>query len=156
GNNMQDSEFVVYDNGVNPKHIKNNQEQLRRRRRQMAATIYETKLLGLKGSRKMTVLIPNMTENDQRIEVQPQNEKEGLIERWKHSEMNNILELHSIITESNSNNLKFNDRQELKESTKNFQIVWTKDSTQGYSYLKVFKKTRDSDISTDEDEDSGD
>ncbi|CAF1105135.1 unnamed protein product [Didymodactylos carnosus] len=39
GNNMIDSEFIVYDNGVNPKHVKHNQEQ-NQRRRQMAAIVY--------------------------------------------------------------------------------------------------------------------
>lgn len=69
--------------------------------------------MGFKGPRKMTIVIPGMSSDHHRVEVQPRNvrksnidfsfdiylssskDSESLIERWKHNEMGNLLELHN-------------------------------------------------------------
>ena len=47
--------FTLYDNGENPKRATAIGETVRR---EMAAIIYDTNVLGLKGPRKMTIIIP--------------------------------------------------------------------------------------------------
>jgi len=71
--------------------------------------------LGFKGPRKMTIIIPGMSSDHHRVEVQPRNvrikislfyfllmiicsyskDSESLIERWKRNDMSNLLELHN-------------------------------------------------------------
>ncbi len=69
--------------------------------------------MGFKGPRKMTILIPGMSSDHHRVEVRPRNvktnyfickkgklflffkESESLVERWKHNNMDNLLELHN-------------------------------------------------------------
>ena len=68
--------------------------------------------MGFKGPRKMTIIIPGMSSDHHRVEVRPKNvrnahlacsiglfviskESESLVERWKHNNMENLLELHN-------------------------------------------------------------
>ena len=68
--------------------------------------------MGFKGPRKMTIIIPGMSSDHHRVEVRPKNvranysherkknllflkESENLVERWKHNNMDNLLELHN-------------------------------------------------------------
>lgn len=53
--NFMGTEFSVFDNGVNPKESTKGQP-----RRQMGAVLYESNVLGSKGPRKMTVMIPTI------------------------------------------------------------------------------------------------
>ncbi|CAF1036331.1 unnamed protein product [Rotaria magnacalcarata] len=124
--NMIGTHFTVYDNGTNPK--KNTPvEEIRR---EVAAIVYETNILGFKGPRKMTILIPGMSSDHHRVEVRPRNESESLIERWKHSRMENVLELHNKTPvwneETQSYVLNFHGRV-TQASVKNFQIVHDND-----------------------------
>lgn len=49
-------------------------------REELAAVIYETNILGLKGPRKMTIAIPAMTHEHKRIAVKPRCDNETLLE----------------------------------------------------------------------------
>ncbi|CAF0735105.1 unnamed protein product [Didymodactylos carnosus] len=124
GNNLLGTEFTIFDNGVNPIRTSTDPEH---HRREMAAIIYETNIFGFKGPRKITVLIPDIDNEHQRIEVQPRNEQESLIERWKRNDMKNILELHNKTPiwneDSKSYILKFIDNRVTEASIKNFQII---------------------------------
>lgn len=40
---------------------------------QLATMFQETNVLGFKGPRKMTVIIPGMLENDERVSIRPKN-----------------------------------------------------------------------------------
>lgn len=48
-------------------------------RQELAAVIYETNVLGFKGPRKMTVIIPGMTSDQKRVEICPRIESETLL-----------------------------------------------------------------------------
>ncbi|CAF4169877.1 unnamed protein product [Rotaria sp. Silwood2] len=89
--NMLGTQFTVYDHGSNPRRNIPVEEN----RRELAAIVYETNILGFKGPRKMTILIPGMSSDHMRVEVRPRNESESLIERRRHNNMDNILELHN-------------------------------------------------------------
>lgn len=91
--NVFGTTFFVYDNGS-----KTNVEQARQ---DMAVVIYvshcinygrlmtncrfqDTNILGFKGPRNMTVLLPGMTEEDQRVKISSADDAEqGLLECWK-------------------------------------------------------------------------
>ncbi|CAF0864375.1 unnamed protein product [Rotaria sordida] len=120
--NMLGTQFTVYDHGSNPrKNI-----PVEENRRELAAIVYETNILGFKGPRKMTILIPGMSSDHMRVEVRPRNDSESLIERRKHNSMDNILELHNKTPvwneETQSYVLNFHGRV-TQASVKNFQIV---------------------------------
>ncbi|CAF0829655.1 unnamed protein product [Rotaria sp. Silwood1] len=120
--NMLGTHFTVYDHGSNPRRNIPVDEY----RRELAAIIYETNILGFKGPRKMTILIPGMSSDHMRVEVRPKNESESLIERRRHNNMENILELHNKTPvwneETQSYVLNFHGRV-TQASVKNFQIV---------------------------------
>lgn len=48
-------------------------------RQELAAVIYDTNVLGFKGPRKMTVIIPGMTSDQKRVEICPRDETETLL-----------------------------------------------------------------------------
>ena len=58
--NFLGTEFIVFDNGVNPKEAKSSSDAIRR---QLATVVYESNLLGARGPRKMKVLIPDTKED---------------------------------------------------------------------------------------------
>uniref|UniRef100_A0A1I7Y2A1 Tub domain-containing protein n=1 Tax=Steinernema glaseri TaxID=37863 RepID=A0A1I7Y2A1_9BILA len=64
--------FTLYDSGINPKKASSGSVGLPIRQ-ELAAIIYETNVLGFKGPRKMTILIPGIydTENYKRKELKP-------------------------------------------------------------------------------------
>ncbi|CAF0766392.1 unnamed protein product [Adineta ricciae] len=120
--NMLGTHFTVYDQGSNPKRNIPVEEH----RREVAAIVYETNILGFKGPRKMTIIIPGMSSDHHRVEVRPKNESESLVERWKHNNMENLLELHNKTPvwneETQSYVLNFHGRV-TQASVKNFQVV---------------------------------
>lgn len=48
-------------------------------RQELAAVVYDTNVLGFKGPRKMTVIIPGMTPDQKRVEICPRDESETLL-----------------------------------------------------------------------------
>ncbi|UJR27652.1 hypothetical protein I4U23_008933 [Adineta vaga] len=120
--NMLGTHFTVYDQGSNPKR----NIPIEEHRREVAAIVYETNILGFKGPRKMTIIIPGMSSDHHRVEVRPKNDSESLVERWKHNNMENLLELHNKTPvwneETQSYVLNFHGRV-TQASVKNFQVV---------------------------------
>ena len=90
---MAGTHFTIYDNGEAPKSKRDNVNDYTRR--ELAAVAYETNVLGFKGPRKMSVIIPGMNMDHDRIDVRPKSDSDSLIERWKHKNMQNLLELHN-------------------------------------------------------------
>lgn len=125
--NMLGTHFTIYDNGNNPKKGANANTDYRC---ELAAILYDTNILGFKGPRKMSVLMPGMSLDNQRVDCQPKSENDGLIERWKRKEMENILELHNKTPVWNEDTqsyvLNFHGRV-TQASVKNFQIVHDND-----------------------------
>ena len=91
--NMLGTQFTIFDSGRSPKQSAVISED--NLRSELAGVVYETNLLGLKGPRKMTVVIPAMTTSGERIEFRPLSENDGIVERWKKKNMENLLELHN-------------------------------------------------------------
>lgn len=124
--NLLGTQFTVYDNGNNPnKGIYDD-----RLRRELIAIIYDTNILGFKGPRKMSVIMPGMSLDHQRVEVKPKNENGSIIEKWKRKDMNDLVELHNKTPiwneETQSYVLNFHGRV-TQASVKNFQIVHSND-----------------------------
>ncbi|XP_063785233.1 tubby-related protein 3-like [Pseudophryne corroboree] len=127
--NLMGTKFTVYDSGENPSKALGLTESTAARQ-ELAAVCYETNVLGFKGPRKMSVLIPGMNINHERIPFQPLNESEGLLSRWQSKCMENIIELHNKAPVWNDDTqsyvLNFHGRV-THASVKNFQIVHDND-----------------------------
>lgn len=127
--NLLGTQFTIFDNGKSPRKCSANEENVPRQ--ELAAVIYETNVLGFKGPRKMTVIIPGMTLDHQRVQIYPQDESEGLIESWKAKKMDNLIELHNKTPVWNDDTqsyvLNFHGRV-TQASVKNFQIVHDSDT----------------------------
>ncbi|XP_061167693.1 tubby protein homolog [Saccostrea echinata] len=87
--NFLGTQFTLFDNGDNPK---SNYENARK---ELVGISYGTNVLGLKGPRKMTIIIPGMNLDHERVDIQPRSDNEGLIDRYKRKNMENILDLHN-------------------------------------------------------------
>ncbi|XP_029441607.1 tubby-related protein 3-like isoform X2 [Rhinatrema bivittatum] len=122
--NMLGTRFTVFDNGVNPdtKPFVQERESLRQ---ELVAVCYETNVLGFR-PRKMTIIIPSMNTENERVSIRPRNEHETLLARYQNQNMENIIELQnktpSWNDETQSYVLNFHGRVTLA-SVKNFQII---------------------------------
>ncbi|GCB79741.1 hypothetical protein scyTo_0019602, partial [Scyliorhinus torazame] len=80
--------------------------------------------------RKMTVIVPAMDEDQERIPFRPRNDKDGLLSRWQRKNMENLIELHNKTPVWNNDTqsyvLNFHGRV-THASVKNFQIVHEND-----------------------------
>ncbi|NXO04466.1 TULP3 protein, partial [Rhinopomastus cyanomelas] len=127
--NLMGTKFTVYDHGVNPAKAQDLLEKAHTRQ-ELAAICYETNVLGFKGPRKMSVIIPGMNVNHQRIRICPQNEHESLLSKWQTKNLENLIELHNKAPVWNDDTqfyvLNFHGRV-TQASVKNFQIVHDND-----------------------------
>lgn len=57
--NFLGTEFTLYDDGVNPKKVKANQQV----RKELGGVFYESNIMGNKGPRKMKVILPEVVDN---------------------------------------------------------------------------------------------
>lgn len=132
--NLLGTAFTVYDSGVSPRKaggiLSSSSEDKSNARTEIAAVIYETNVLGFKGPRKMTVILPAMTADHKRVEIKPISEHDRLLERWQNGIMENLLELHNKTPVWNDDTqsyvLNFHGRV-TQASVKNFQIVHDND-----------------------------
>ncbi|KAM4583308.1 tubby-related protein 3-like [Fundulus diaphanus] len=125
--NLMGTKFTVFDNALNPERAL---PDMSNARQELAGIIYETNVLGMKGPRRMTVIIPGMSKDNERVPLRPRNECDGLLVRYQNRRMENLIELHNKTPvwneESASHVLNFNGRV-TQASVKNFQIVHNKD-----------------------------
>ncbi|XP_061407383.1 tubby-related protein 3-like isoform X2 [Lethenteron reissneri] len=123
--NVMGTRFTVYDNGIKPDRtgILGDGSNLRQ---ELAAVCYETNVLGFKGPRKMTVIIPGMNRSHERVPIKPRNEHETLVSRWHNKNTEHTVELHNKAPVWNDDTqsyvLNFHGRV-TQASVKNFQIV---------------------------------
>lgn len=127
--NLVGTKFTIFGAGTNPiKPPKPEADIIYRE--ELAAVVYSTNVLGFKGPRKMTVLIPGMTGNRERVEIRPESEHHSILERYKRGETANLLELHNKTPvwndETQSYVLNFHGRV-TQASVKNFQIIHDND-----------------------------
>ncbi|XP_062449392.1 tubby-related protein 3 [Rhea pennata] len=127
--NLMGTKFTVYDHGVSPVKAQDLVEKAHTRQ-ELAAICYETNVLGFKGPRKMSVIIPGMNMNHKRIPIQPRNEHESLLSKWQNKNLENLIELHNKAPVWNDDTqsyvLNFHGRV-TQASVKNFQIVHDND-----------------------------
>ncbi|XP_007562723.1 tubby protein homolog [Poecilia formosa] len=123
--NVLGTKFTVYDGGENPEKkpfIKESESV----RQELAAICYETNVLGFKGPRKMTVIIPGMLENDERVSICPKNELETLLVRHSNGNADKLVTLVNKSPTWNEQTqsyvLNFHGRV-TQASVKNFQII---------------------------------
>ncbi|XP_018431980.1 PREDICTED: tubby-related protein 3 [Nanorana parkeri] len=129
--NIMGTKFTIYDGGESPDKAKaHGLLDSSTLRQELAAVCYETNVLGFKGPRKMSVLIPGMNINHERIPFQPLNESETLLSKWQNKHHENIIELHNKAPVWNDDTqsyvLNFHGRV-THASVKNFQIVHDND-----------------------------
>ncbi|PIC44199.1 hypothetical protein B9Z55_004649 [Caenorhabditis nigoni] len=125
--NALGTHFTIYDNGHNPKKT-DNQFSIRQ---ELAAVIYETNVLGFKGPRKMTVIMPGIEPgNDSKPAVRcihrPVLEKHTLLEKNRSGDTNSLKVLTNKSPQWNDETqsyvLNFHGRV-TQASVKNFQII---------------------------------
>uniref|UniRef100_A0A287AZ63 TUB like protein 2 n=1 Tax=Sus scrofa TaxID=9823 RepID=A0A287AZ63_PIG len=123
--NALGTKFTIFDNGVNPER-KNFVTETARIREELGAVCYETNFLGLRGPRKMTLIIPGIDAQNRRIGVQPQNEQESLLSRLQRGATQGLVLMQNKAPlwsdESGVYVLNFHGRV-TRASVKNFQIV---------------------------------
>ncbi|ORZ23741.1 hypothetical protein BCR41DRAFT_245202 [Lobosporangium transversale] len=99
-------------------------------RQELGAVIYNPNVLGLKGPRKMTILMNTMTTDGCMMEKRPTQAKDTLIGRMTDGDMSDLLVLRNKSPqwndETNSFVLNFGGRVSLA-SVKNFQIIHDND-----------------------------
>uniref|UniRef100_A0A670JWI3 Tubby-like protein n=1 Tax=Podarcis muralis TaxID=64176 RepID=A0A670JWI3_PODMU len=123
--NVLGTKFTVFDNGMNPdkKPFVPETAQLRQ---ELVAICYETNVLGFRGPRKMTVIIPGVDADNERICIRPKNEHETLLTRYQNRNMQNLIKLQNKMPawneETQSYVLNFRGRV-TQASVKNFQII---------------------------------
>ncbi|XP_046959103.1 tubby-related protein 1 isoform X1 [Lynx rufus] len=127
--NLLGNRFTVFDNGQNP-HRGGGSTDVGRLRQELAAVIYETNVLGFRGPRRMTVIIPGMNTENERVPIRPRNTSDGLLVRWQNKTLESLIELHNKPPvwneDSGSYTLNFQGRV-TQASVKNFQIVHADD-----------------------------
>ncbi|XP_062339245.1 tubby-related protein 3 isoform X6 [Osmerus eperlanus] len=128
--NLMGTKFTVYDNGTNPCKNPGTLLEESNTRQELAAICYETNVLGFKGPRKMTVIIPGMNMNFERVPVRPTSEQDSLLSKWQNHSLDNLIELHNKAPVWNDDTqsyvLNFHGRV-TQASVKNFQIVHDND-----------------------------
>ncbi|ELK30476.1 Tubby protein like protein [Myotis davidii] len=124
--NLMGTKFTVYDNGVNPQKASSSTLEGGTLRQELAAVCYETNVLGFKGPRKMTVIVPGMNMVHERVCIRPRNEHETLLARWQNKNTESIIELQNKTPVWNDDTqsyvLNFHGRV-TQASVKNFQII---------------------------------
>ncbi|XP_048863937.1 tubby-related protein 3 isoform X2 [Brienomyrus brachyistius] len=128
--NLMGTKFTVYDNGTNPAKMPGALLEESNTRQELAAICYETNVLGFKGPRKMTVIIPGMNMSFERVPVRPASEQESLLAKWQNHSLDSLIELHNKAPVWNDDTqsyvLNFHGRV-TQASVKNFQIVHDND-----------------------------
>ncbi|XP_048828231.1 tubby protein homolog isoform X2 [Brienomyrus brachyistius] len=127
--NLMGTKFTVYDNGLNPTKSTSSLEASNLRQ-ELAAICYETNVLGFKGPRKMSIIIPGMNMENERVSIRPRNDHESLLARWQSKSTESIIELHNKTPVWNDDTqsyvLNFHGRV-TQASVKNFQIIHDND-----------------------------
>ncbi|XP_056608062.1 tubby protein homolog isoform X4 [Triplophysa dalaica] len=127
--NLMGTKFTVYDSGMNPVKTTSSLDA-GNLRQELAAICYETNVLGFKGPRKMSVIIPGMSMDHERVSIRPRNDHETLLARWQNKSTESAIELHNKTPVWNDDTqsyvLNFHGRV-TQASVKNFQIIHDND-----------------------------
>ncbi|XP_075394053.1 tubby-related protein 2 isoform X2 [Tenrec ecaudatus] len=128
--NILGTKFIIFNKGINPDR-KSFVQDTAQIREELGAVCYETNILGFRGPRKMTVIIPGLDTENQRMTVQPRNVQESLPNRLQRGDREGLILLPnkapSWSEEKGTYVLNFHGRVN-RASVKNFQIVHPDDS----------------------------
>ncbi|KAI8903897.1 hypothetical protein DFJ77DRAFT_187609 [Powellomyces hirtus] len=125
--NFVGTAFTIYGSRNYPVDAKPGKRPMRE---ELGMVLYDPNLLGFKGPRKMTVVLPSMTRDGKRSALNPVDDKDTLAARCRAGNDRNVLKLHNKAPQWNDETqsfvLNFNGRVTLA-SVKNFQIVHDND-----------------------------
>ncbi|CAI5441227.1 unnamed protein product [Caenorhabditis angaria] len=134
--NALGTQFTLYDRGHNPRKTHDTLAI----RQELAAVVYETNVLGFKGPRKMTILVPGLLENVKLIpseqepfvrkSIRPIVDRDTLVERHRLRNLGDLVVLNNKNPVWNEDTqsyvLNFHGRV-TQASVKNFQIIHEND-----------------------------
>jgi len=126
--NFVGTEFVFFDNGINPKNASPKDQAIVRK--ELGAIFFQSNIFGSRGPRRMSVLVPSfLTENedaDESATWKPKLEKESMLSRYKSGDLASMHVLKNREPKWNEQVgayvLNFNGRVTMA-SVKNFQLV---------------------------------
>ena len=122
--NFVGTEFIIYDNGRSPKEVENNNKI----RSELCSILYETNILGTKGPRKMTILLPKLStiSTDKWRQTDIKSSSSMLMSTYKQNLTKSLTILQNKSPKWNEHIgayvLNFNGRVTMA-SVKNFQLV---------------------------------
>jgi len=126
--NFVGTEFTIYDKGVKPKEAEASAgvSQLAARA-ELGAVMYQYNVLGTRGPRKMTALVPEVSAAGQRYVFRPENDKDCMLKKFKdEGDSTGMVVLRNKPPKWNevmqAYCLNFNGRV-TQPSVKNFQLV---------------------------------
>eukprot|EP00906_Rhabdomonas_costata_P033365 RCo047022 len=123
--NFVGTEFIIFDKGEKPSRMGGSSAGLGARQ-EVGAVLYDRNILGTKGPRKMTVLLPAVDEAGKRAVFRPSTEEETLISHFRRGTSKDMLILKNKEPSWNEQLkafvLNFNGRVTMA-SVKNFQLV---------------------------------
>lgn len=127
--NFVGTEFLLFDDGVNPKEGGLAAEV----RHQLGAVLYESNILGSKGPRRMTIILPSV-DGGHSNSIQPTDPEDTITNRFKARQMDGlqmlvnknpqwndglqayVLDFHSRVTMASVKNFQLIDENDPKEN----------------------------------------
>ena len=123
--------FLWFSNTVGQPNFFGTFQDRSSQRQELVGVMYDTNVLGFKGPRRMTCILPGMNSEGHRVDFKAMSEHDGLIERYKSKNLDGVLELHNKTPVWNDDTqsyvLNFHGRV-TQASVKNFQIVHDSDT----------------------------
>ncbi len=154
--NFLGSEFQIFDNGTNPKHVDRffDEKEKNDPRSELGAILYSSNIMGNRGPRKMQVCINKIGNDGKSTKVwQPVHRDEEMIQSFKYKSESALRHLHMYENRQPKWNedmgsyvLNFNNRVNLA-SVKNFQLIDPDDNND--NAVLQFGKASDEDFILD-------
>ncbi|RHY04667.1 hypothetical protein DYB28_003970 [Aphanomyces astaci] len=130
--NFIGTEFVIYDNGLNPKGADQHTLTVNPAtiRQELGIAVYAKNVLGHRGPRKMRVCVPRVREDGTRVVWRPTTKEDEMVNKCKEQDHTNLTYLINKPPRWNDQVgayvLNFNGRVTMA-SVKNFQLVTPED-----------------------------
>jgi tubby-related protein 1 len=128
--NFVGTEFTMFDHGLNPRDAADDAAVVTVRQ-ELGCILYESNILGSRGPRKMTAVIPNVRKDGQRVPFRPLTHSDTLLAKFRADEQSSdFLTLSNKTPKWNERVgafvLNFNGRVTMA-SVKNFQLISERD-----------------------------
>jgi len=124
--NFVGTEFTIYDKGVKPTEVEAAGMGASAMRAELGAVVYQYNVLGTRGPRKMTAMIPSVDDNDHRKVIRPKGDEEGILDKHKAGDTSDLVAMSNKPPRWNEQMqaycLNFHGRV-TQASVKNFQLV---------------------------------